>query len=56
MNQVKQLNPPAVREIGLVYVRNVAKLKWINILANIIKEAIPKEMLDKKRGKLVEWK
>lgn len=56
MQQIKSLNPVAVREIGLVFVRSATKQKWINLLAEEIKKAVPIEMLEKKRGKIVEWK
>ena len=45
-----------LREVGLVYVRSFAKQRLIEILGEAIKNAVPKEMLEKGRGTIVEWR
>lgn len=45
-----------LREVGLIYVRSFAKQRLIKILEEEIKKAVPKEMLEKGRGAIVEWK
>lgn len=45
-----------LREVGLVYSRKFAKTKLIESLAQTIQDSIPKHMLDKERGTIVEWK
>lgn len=56
LKQVKSLVPKAVREISLIYIRNEVKKEWMQVITNTIRNAIPKEMLDKERGLMVEWK
>lgn len=48
--------PIPMREVSLVYVRNAAKRDLIDLLKKSIMESVPEEMLDKKRGEIVEWK
>jgi LysR family hydrogen peroxide-inducible transcriptional activator len=45
-----------LREVSLVYSRHFAKHKLINLLWREIKEAIPEDLQDADRGKIVEWK
>ncbi len=45
-----------LREVSLVYSRHFAKHKLINLLWREIREDIPKELQDDKRGTVVEWK
>jgi LysR family hydrogen peroxide-inducible transcriptional activator len=45
-----------LREVSLVYSRHFAKHKLINLLWREIKEDIPTELQDDKRGTIVEWK
>jgi len=45
-----------LREVSLVYSRHFAKHKLINLLWREIKEDIPEELQDDKRGTIVEWK
>ncbi len=45
-----------LREVGLVYVRSFAKQRLISILGEAIKNAVPKEMLEKESGTIVEWR
>ena len=49
-------NPSPIREVSLVYSRNYAKKRLIELLSKEIQEAIKPEMLDRHRGKVVEWK
>lgn len=49
------VNPMPLREVSLVYVRNFAKTKLLNLFAKEIKKGIDPTMLDAKRGKIVEW-
>jgi hypothetical protein len=39
-----------------VYARSVAKKKFIDVLKKQIIASIPEELLNKKRGSVVEWK
>jgi len=45
-----------LREVSLAYSKHFAKHKLINLLWREIKETIPKGLLDKSRGKIVEWR
>lgn len=45
-----------LREVSLVYTRQYAKTKFIELLAEDIKSCIPSHILDKERGTLVEWR
>jgi LysR family hydrogen peroxide-inducible transcriptional activator len=45
-----------LREVSLVYSRHFAKYKLINLLWREIREAIPSEFQDEKRGTIVEWR
>jgi LysR family hydrogen peroxide-inducible transcriptional activator len=49
-------NIKPLREVSLVYSRHFAKYKLINFLWREIKDSIPLELLDQKRGTVVEWK
>ncbi len=56
LKQVKSfVSPVPLREVGLIYVRNVSKINLIEILKQSIIEAMPQEMLDKEKGAKVEW-
>lgn len=48
--------PKPLREVSLCYVRNHSKKEMINILQSSIEEVIPVELLNKDRGRIVEWK
>ena len=50
----KGINP--LREVSLVYVRNYAKKQILKVLEAEVKISVPKKMLDKTRGTIVEWK
>ena len=49
-------DPRPVREIGLITHRTTFKKKLIEALRNEILQVIPKNMLDRERGRLVEWR
>jgi LysR family hydrogen peroxide-inducible transcriptional activator len=49
-------NIKPLREVSLVYSRHFAKNKLINLLWREIREAIPMEFQDEKRGTIVEWR
>jgi LysR family hydrogen peroxide-inducible transcriptional activator len=49
------VNPTPIREVSLVYVRNFAKTKLLKLFAEEIQEAVPPKMLNKERGKIIEW-
>lgn len=48
-------NPVPVREISLVYVRNFAKTRLLELLAKEIKKTIPTHMQNPERGRVIEW-
>lgn len=45
-----------LREVSVIYSRYYIKHKLIELLCEEIRAVVPKEMLDKKRGQIVEWK
>ena len=45
-----------LREVSLVYSRHFAKHKLINLLWNVMREAVPKELQEAERGTIVEWR
>ncbi|WP_340113407.1 LysR substrate-binding domain-containing protein [Maribellus mangrovi] len=45
-----------LREVSLVYSRHFAKHKLINLLWNVMRDAVPKEMQEAERGTIVEWR
>lgn len=49
-------NIKPLREVSLVYSRHFAKHKLINLLWNVMREAVPKELQEAERGTIVEWK
>ena len=49
-------NIKPLREVSLVFSRHFAKYKLINLLWREIRETIPLELQDEKRGTIVEWK
>lgn len=48
--------PVPSREVSLVFSRNYSKQRLIELLATEITNAVPEELLDKERGKVVEWR
>ena len=57
INQVAEFKKPKpLREISLVYARSVSKKKLIDVLKKLIITSVPVELLNKKRGVVVEWK
>ncbi len=56
IKQVKSFEQPVpLREIGLIYVRSVSKIQLIQILKEVVTQAVPSEMLNSNRGQVVEW-
>ena len=49
-------NMKPLREVSLVYSRHFAKHKLINLLWREIREHIPPELQNEKRGTIVEWR
>jgi len=45
-----------VREVGIVYSKNQIKKQILNVLVHSIRNSVPQEMLDSKRGEIVEWR
>lgn len=45
-----------LREVSLVYSRHFAKNKLVDLLWKEIHNSMPKELLDRERGTIVEWK
>jgi LysR family transcriptional regulator, hydrogen peroxide-inducible genes activator len=57
LNQVIEFRKPKpLREISIVYARSVVKKKFIDVLRKLITENIPEELINRKRGTVVEWK
>lgn len=57
LNQVIEFRKPKpLREISIVYARSVVKKKFIDVLKKLITENIPDELINRKRGTVVEWK
>lgn len=44
-----------IREVSLVFTRKFVKTKVIELLAESVKKSVPKYMLDKARGSIIEW-
>ena len=56
-NKIRKFsNIVPLREVSLVYTRRFAKAKLISLLAQSVQKSIPKGMLDKGRGTIVEWR
>ena len=51
---IENLSP--LREVSFAYTRNYSKKKLLGLLAEEIQNSIPKGMLDKERGQIVEWR
>jgi len=57
LSQVKRFsNLHPLREVSLVYSRHYSKQKLLNLLAEHIQNIIPKELLNRDRGTIVEWR
>jgi len=57
INQVAEFKKPKpLREVSIVYARSVSKKKFIDVLKKQIIKNMPEELLNKKRGAVVEWK
>ena len=49
-------NTIPLREVSLAYSRNYSKKRLLNLISEEIKATVPKKMLDKSRGTIVEWR
>lgn len=57
LSQVRKFsNITPLREVSLVYVRNFAKIKLLDLLFEHIKQNVPEHTLDKSKGKITEWR
>ncbi len=57
INQVAEFKKPKpLREVSIVYARSISKKKFIEVLKKQIIKNMPEELLNKKRGAVVEWK
>jgi LysR family hydrogen peroxide-inducible transcriptional activator len=57
MNQVKRfINLHPLREVSLVYSRHYSKHKLLDLLGKHIQSIMPNELLNEKRGTIVEWR
>lgn len=57
MNQVVDFKKPKpLREISMVYARSISKKKLMEVLKKQIMASLPEELLNRKRGSVVEWK
>ncbi|MBK9330745.1 MAG: LysR family transcriptional regulator [Sphingobacteriales bacterium] len=57
INQVAEFKKPKpLREVSIVFARSVSKKKFIDVLKKQIIKNMPEELLNKKRGAVVEWK
>ena len=50
---LKAIHPRPLREVSLIYSRNFAKERLLTRLADIIREAVPTELLNEGRGTVV---
>jgi LysR family hydrogen peroxide-inducible transcriptional activator len=56
-NQVRRFtNMAPLREVSLVVNRRFAKTALLEHLATVVKQSVPKELLNAERGTLVEWR
>ena len=49
-------NSTPLREVSFAYTRNYIKKRMLNFLSEEIKNSVPKNMLLKKRGDVIEWR
>jgi LysR family hydrogen peroxide-inducible transcriptional activator len=54
--RIKQFETIPLREVSLVYTRNYSKKRLLSILEEQIKKAVPKALLFRDRGTVVEWR
>lgn len=48
-------HPAPLREVSLVFIRNFAKWRVLQLLAQHIQQCVPPALLNKQRGQVVEW-
>lgn len=54
--KIKQFEATSLREVALVYTRNYSKKRVLALLEEQIKKSVPKSLLSKERGNVVEWR
>ncbi len=54
--KVKQFETVPLREVSLAYTRNYSKIRLLALLEDEIKKSIPKALLTKDRGNVVDWR
>lgn len=54
--RIKQFDVTPLREVSFAYTRNYSKKKLLELLETDIKKSIPKVMLTKERGNIVDWR
>ncbi|HSY62108.1 MAG TPA: hydrogen peroxide-inducible genes activator [Cytophaga sp.] len=54
--KVKQFETVPLREVSFAYTRNYSKKRLLDLLEGEIKKSIPKALLTKDRGNIVDWR
>ncbi len=54
--RIKQFDVTPLREVSFAYTRNYSKKKLLELLETEIKKSVPKAMLTKDRGSVVDWR
>ncbi|ABG60994.1 hydrogen peroxide-inducible genes activator [Cytophaga hutchinsonii] len=54
--KVRQFETVPLREVSLAYTRNYSKIRLLALLEDEIKKSIPKALLTKDRGNIVDWR
>jgi LysR family hydrogen peroxide-inducible transcriptional activator len=54
--KVKQFETVPLREVSFAFTRNYSKKRLLSLLEEEIKKAVPKALLTKDRGNVVDWK
>ena len=54
--KVKQFETIPLREVSFAYTRNYSKKRLLDLLEAEIKKSIPKAMLTKEKGNVVDWR
>ena len=54
--RIKQFDVTPLREVSFAYTRNYSKKKLLELLETEIKKSVPKAMLTRERGNVVDWR
>jgi LysR family transcriptional regulator, hydrogen peroxide-inducible genes activator len=54
--RIKQFDNTPLREVSFAYTRNYSKKKLLELLETEIKKSVPKIMLTRERGSIVDWR